>query len=466
VSTPPSLGARVSRHVLVPLALTWLLGTAVALAVAHQSTQRAFDRSLLDDAHLVASNVRLENGVLQLTMTPREVSTVLFDNVESLSFAVLRPDGSLVAGEAGLRLARPADDDAAFRFGDIQHRGRSLRAVSLRRGQPQPFEVVMAETTLGRGQLVERLLLLTLAPQLALLALLAWWLRRSIRGDMRPLAQLQQAVEHRSANDLAPVPVQATTREVGHLAGALNALLARLEGSVRAQREFAGNVAHELRTPLAGIRALADYGLAQKDPQAWREQLERIAASQARASRLVDQLLELAVANEAEAGLHLAPLALHDTVRDVVLRFLPRADAAGVDLGALGIEQPAWVRADPTLVEGILNNLLDNALRYGTDGRHGPPAVTVALEHEAGAVVLSVQDNGSGLPGEMQARLMERGAQGETGALLGQGAGLGLALVAQYARLMGATMALGSGPGGAGWVCSIRLHMENPRQPA
>ncbi|HSV44422.1 MAG TPA: ATP-binding protein, partial [Ramlibacter sp.] len=96
----------------------------------------------------------------------------------------------------------------------------------------------------------------------------------------------------------------------------------------------------------------------------------------------------------------------------------------------------------------------------GVDGAHGLPTVTVALEHKAGHVLLSVQDNGSGLPGEQQAQLMKRGAQGETGQLLGQGAGLGLALVSQYARLMQAEVALGSGPEGRGWVCTIAFQPE------
>ena len=449
----PSLGRRVLRHVMVPLAATWLAGTLVALGVAQYFTERAFDRSLLDDAYLLASHVRLEGDALQLTLTPREVSTVLFDQNESLYFAVTRPDGSLVAGQPGLR--PPPGIEGATSFGDIEHGGKTVRAVVLHRTLPAPFAVVMAETTVGRGRLQGRLLLYSLVPQLLLLLLLAWWLRRAITRDMLPLAQLQQAVDHRNANDLTPVPVQATTRDVQRLAGAVNALLARLEGSVRAQREFAGNVAHELRTPLAGIRALADYGLAQKDPAAWREQLERIASSQARASRLVDQLLELAVAHEAEAGLRMEPVALDALVHDAVLRFLPRADAAGVDLGARGIDAPAWVEGDATLIEGILNNLLDNALRYGVTGGQGPAAVTVGLEIVDGETVLSVQDNGSGLPGEVQEQLMQRGAQGETGQLLGQGAGLGLALVAQYAKLMNARVSLGRDAQGRGWVCSI-----------
>ncbi len=452
--TRPSLGTRVLRHVMIPLALTWLAGTMVALGVAQFFTQKAYDRSLLDDAHLLASNVRLEGGQLRLMLSPREVSTVLFDQVESLSFAVMRADGSLVAGRDDLRLPRGEAVPGAS-FTDIERNGRTLRAVLLHSDQPEPFDVVMAETTTGRSVLLQRLLLYSVAPQFLLLMLLAWWLRRAIRSDIRPISQLQQAVEGRGANDLAPVTVEASTREVGHLAGAINSLLARLEKSVIAQREFAGNVAHELRTPLAGIRALADYGLGQKDPAVWREQLARISTSQARASRLVDQLLELALAQEAEASLSLEPVAMDELVRDAVLRFLPRADAAGVDMGARGIESPMRAIGNATLIEGILNNLIDNALRYGSDGMHGLASITVALERAGSEVVLSVQDNGSGLPGEVQAQLMTRGAQGETGQLLGQGAGLGLALVSQYARLMHARMVLGSGPDGQGWLCSV-----------
>ena len=145
-----------------------------------------------------------------------------------------------------------------------------------------------------------------------------------------------------------------------------------------------------------------------------------------------------------------------------MLRFLPTADVKGVDLGALGIDVPTEVVGDAMLISGILNNLLDNALRYGTDGTHGPPTVTVAIEQAPDATVLSVLDNGSGLPGEMQRTVMQRGMQGEAGELLGEGVGLGLALVAQYARLMGARMTLGSGPDGIGWAG----HIAFERKPA
>jgi two-component system, OmpR family, sensor histidine kinase TctE len=450
----PSLGSRVLRHVMVPLALTWMVGAVVALAVAHFFTQKAFDRSLLDDAYLLASNVRLERGAVRLALTQHELETILYDPVETMHFSLTGPDGVRLAGESGIAM-EPETGHFGHRFADIGFKGATLRAVTLHRDLPAPFDIVIAETQVGRTALLERLLLYSLAPQLLLLGLLAWWVMRQVQADLRPLVQLQQAVDNRHANELAPVEVPATTRDTVRLAGAINSLLQRLERSVRAQREFAGNVAHELRTPLAGIRALAEYGLAQKDPASWREQLERIASSQARASRLVDQLLDLALASEAEAGLQLGIVRLDDLVREAVLRFLPAADQAGVDLGARGIDGTVDVVGDATLIDGILNNLLDNALRYGTTGSRDLPAVTVAIEQAEHETVLSVLDNGSGLPGEEQMKMMQRGAQGDAGQLLGEGVGLGLALVAQYARLMGARMTLASGPNGVGWICRI-----------
>ncbi|MDB5958014.1 sensor histidine kinase [Ramlibacter sp.] len=458
---PPTLGQRLLRHVLVPLAITWVAGTVVSIAVAQVFAQRAFDHSLLDDAYLLATNVHEDNGRVHLNLTPAEIRNVLFDQAETVYFSVRRSDGSLIAGDPDLQMvARPGDENHAFDH--IAFNGKLLRAVTLHRDHPRSFDVAVAQTTSGRDALLRQLLLDSLLPQLVLLLALGWWLHRSIRRDVQPLATLRQAVADRGADDLAPVAVQASTRDVQALAGAINALLQRLEHSVRAQREFAGNVAHELRTPLAGIRALAGYGLAQNEPQVWREQLAAVAASEARASALVDRLLALALAHEAESRLTLQPVPLDRIVRDAVLRFLRRADADGVDLGARGIESPVWVAGDSMLLEGVLDNLLDNALRYGRPADGATATVTVALERRGDQVLLFVQDNGPGVPGALQAALVARGTQGEAGQLLGQGAGLGLALVAQYARLLRGHMRLHSGEAGRGWVCEITLRAVSP----
>lgn len=461
----PSLRRRVVRRVVWRLTLTWFVGTTLAVVIATIFTQQAYDRSLLDDASALASNVGQSGDALRLNLSPHEVSTVLFDQVESVFFAVLRPDGSLVAGHGGLHTpAAPAG--LPFHFDDIVFQGKRLRAVTLHRMEPFAFDVILAQTTLSRSALLRSLLVFSIVPQILLLALLAWWLRRAIQRDLQPLAELQRAVDQRDAQDLTPVPVSASTGDVERLGEAINSLLARVEHGVRAQREFAGNVAHELRTPLAGIRALADYGLAHQEPAVWRQQLQDIAASQARASRLVDQLLALALAAEAHAGLPMTEVRLDEVARETVLRALPRADAAGVDLGAQGLEQPVLVRGHAALIEGIVSNLLDNALRYGLAGAGRVSRITVALASHAGSVRLSVVDSGPGLsPGQHEA-VLQRWAQGPAGEKLGQGAGLGLAIVAQYARVMGAQVELVPAADGPGLEASVVFAALAPGAPS
>ena len=467
----PRLARRVLAHVLLPLLLTWLVGTGVTVGVANHYAQQAFDRALLDDAYSVAANVRspsdgelveeAQGGAarLELMLTPREVGAVLFDQAESIYFAVLAPDGRLIGGHPGLRTP-PLAPGRSSAFFDISYQGRELRAVRLALLAPAPFQVVMGQTTRSRQALLQRLLIYTMAPQALLLLLLAVWLRRVVARELAPLAQLQQAVERRDANDLAPLTPGANTREIDRLALAINALLARIDTSVRAQREFSGNVAHELRTPLAGIRAQAGYALAHDDPAVWREQLLGISKSEERASHQIDQLLLLSIGEEARAQLELAELALDALVRDTVLRFMPRAQALGVDLGAEGLDEQVLVRGNAGLLEGLLSNLIDNALRYGTSGPE--PAVTVALmPTEAGGVRMSVTDNGAGLAEADVARLMCRGVQGEAGLRLALGAGLGLAIVGRYAQLLGARFVIGPGVNAIGVSASLEFAPSN-----
>lgn len=450
----PSLRARLVRHVMWPLALTWLLGTAVTVGVAYYYAQKAFDRALLDDAHALAARVKAQPQGLALELSASEMSAVLFDQSESVFFAVQRPDGSVLAGHPGLRAPWP-EGPARSRFSEISYQGQTLRSVALRRTEPAPFVVLVAQTTGSRNVLLHSVLLYSVGPELLLLLLLAVWLRRVIGEELRPLSELQQSVNQRDALDLTPLPLSTSSSDIERLGTAINALLARVSHSMTAQREFSGNVAHELRTPLAGIRALAEYGLAHDEPAVWREQLQRIVASEARASRLVEQLLALALAEEADAGVPTGPVALDEVVRETVLRYLPRADAAGVDLGVQGLEPPLRVAGNAALIEGVLGNLLDNALRYGRAPQGQASTVTVALTRQGEAATLSVIDNGPGLtPGERR-HLLQRGVRGVSAERLGQGAGLGLAIVGKFAEVMHARFELGDAPAGPGLCASV-----------
>ena len=445
----PSLRTRLARNVLLPLALTWLVGTGVTTGVAYHYAEQAFDRALLDDAYALASNVSAGPQGVQLKLTESELKALLFDQSESVYLAVLRSDGSLVSGHPWLH-AVPQSGDKNFVFSDTSYQGRPLREVSLfLGGGAVGYQVVMAQTTRSRTDLLQRVLLFSFGPQLALLMILAVWLRRTIGADLQPLAAMQRALNRRDANDLAPVSVHANTRDVQQLGTAINALMMRIQGGIRAQREFAGNVAHELRTPLAGIRALTAYGLAQTDPQIWRLQLQSIAASEVRASHMIEQLLALALADETRDSLRLHPVALHTLVRRVVLSALPRADVAGVDLGALGIDESLSVMGDEGLIEGVLNNFLDNSLRYGKPAAGTLPTITVEVRASAEKVSLLVIDNGPGMHGHTPIDIRQRWQRSGLGADLetkqGAGVGLGLAIVARYADLLGASLELSNG---------------------
>ncbi|MEP6790692.1 MAG: sensor histidine kinase [Ramlibacter sp.] len=458
----PSLRTVLARRVLVPLVLTWAVGTAVVLGVANHFAAEAFDRAMIDDAYALAANVHSTPSGPALNLTNGEMGALLYDQTESVYFAVFGPGGVLIAGHGELRT--PAlPEGVVHQFADISFRGHELHTVSLRRSQPSEVTVVIAQTTANRNQLLRRLLVYSAVPQVLLLASLAWWLRRVIQRDLRPLAQLQEAVDQRDASDLAPVPESittgATTRDVERLGLALNSMLSRLAQSIAAQREFAGDVAHELRTPLAGIRAQAGYALGQADPAVWREQLRGIAQGEQRASHLVDQLLALARAGEGSAGLRLTDVELNELARGVLLRFMPKADAAGVDLGGEGLDEPVYVRGDEGLIEGILGNLLDNALRYGTAAQ---PHVTVGVQTRAGEVLLTVTDNGPGVGAQEASKLGQRWVQGPAGQKLGQGAGLGLAIVGRYAELLGATFTLTPASTAGGLRAAVRFPVPAP----
>lgn len=460
-----TLRAKLLRHVIVPLALTWLIGALLALAVARYFTQQAFDRALLDDAYAVASHVRhAEDGGITLGLSSVEMGNLLFDQNENLYFAVYQDDGRLLAGHAGLALPEGARSAVTPFFTETPFQNRSLRAVVLGRSKPAKYTVVVAQTTRVQDRLFERLLFISLVPQLLLVIWLAWWLRRAIQKDVQPLMDLERAVAQRDVRDLTPLAISSRTLDVQKLGESINALLHRIEQSVRGQKEFAGNVAHELRTPLAGIRALAEYGLTQSDPQVWREQLRSIAQSQERASHLIDQLLALALAQEAQQVLQPQALALDEVVRDSLMRHLHRADALGVDLGvdfAQGLNFPLIISAQRALLEGVLNNLIDNALRYGVPAGGGPRHVTVALSQpEAGAVSLSVIDNGPGITDAQREQLLQRWAQGSAGEALKQGSGLGLAIVSEYARILGAQLSMSRPASGPGLQVSLRLALQ------
>jgi len=458
-----SLRARLLWRVLPSLAVTWLAGSAIAIGVAWVLTERAFDRALLDDAHALAANVVERDGRPAMGLSADGIKAVLSDQREQVFFSLVRADGSVVAGE-GAPLARAPDRAVPVRFADRRYQGQDLRTVELVRDGREPFAIVVGQTTHYRSELIERLLVDAVLPQALLLLALGAWLRWAVGRELRPLAQLHEGLDRRDAADLRPIELGPASADVERLGGAVNALMARVGAGVQAQREFAGNVAHELRTPLAGIRALADYGLAHREPAVWEAQLRAILASQERASHLIDQLLALALADEARDGIRLEAIRVDEIAREALLQTLPKARAAGVDLGAVGLDAEVRALGHAGLVEGIVHNLVDNALRHASRPAGARAHVTLHLGVEDDAVRLAVSDDGPGIDAERRGQLLRRWEHGAEAGRKGVGSGLGLAIVQRYVDLLGGRFELAAAPEG-GLLASVRLPRADAGKP-
>ena len=460
----PTLLSRLLRHVLMPLIWAGVLGAVVMSLVARHFTSDAYDRALLDDALMMTGHVSESNGKLDFRLSPAEMKAVLFDQSENVFFAIYASDGHFVVGHAGLPAVLPSGG-ARHAFDEVVFQGQHLRTVTVLRDKPMPFTVVMAQTTRSRDRVLQQVLVFSLVPQLVLLAVLALWLRRNIAQELRPLSDLEQDLSQRDASDLSSVRVHHGSSDMQRLGEEVNGLLRRIGLGLQAQREFSGNVAHELRTPLAGIRAQAEYGLSSNSAPVWREQLQGILHSQERASHLVDQLLALALVAEAQQLLTLEPVCLSELATQTLLRWMPQADQRGVDLGGLGLDAPCWVWGQRALLEGLMDNLIDNALRHGRPADDRPAQVTLALsselKNERPQVILSVQDNGPGVSVQQRRLLQERWKRGAADPSLAEGHGLGWSIIAAYARHLGAVLSMSDAPG-AGLLVSLTLRASGP----
>ncbi len=463
----PSLTSQLLKSLYIPLFLTWIIGTLVVVIVASYFTEQAYDRALLDDAYSVASHVTLNaaksNEQLEIDLSANEMTTLLFDQSEIIYFQILNVDGSMVAGHPGFNATLPAVGSAP-KFSNLEFQDKNFRTVAIYRTQPSPFFLVMAQTSDFRTALVKRVVIFSIVPQLLFLALLALFLKGVIKKELAPLMDLENAVETRAVTDLSAVHIDTRTKDVHDLGTAINRLFFRIDDGVRLLREFSGNVAHELRTPLAGIRAQTEYGLANKNPEVWYQQLQGIAKSELRASHMVEQMLALSLTNEAKSGLINEDIDVDELVKEAVMRFLSRADSLGVDLGVKGYDLGLTIKTQRSLLEGALNNLIDNALRYGVSEIQSFNQITIEIEKtvddaKKNYLEISVVDNGKGISDEFKHQVMRRRTQGEAGVNLGAGAGLGLAIVVEYAKLLNAEFVLQDNSGG-GLKALLKLPLD------
>lgn len=278
-----------------------------------------------------------------------------------------------------------------------------------------------------------------------LLGVLVWL---TVGSAVRPLAGLGHEVSRRGPGDLHPLADDGAPDEVRPLVERLNALFARIAESMLAERRFTSHAAHELRTPIAAIRAQAEVARDSHDPAARGPALDRVIEGCDRAARLVDQMLLLARIDEtATAGPPVAAR-LEQVAARVIADLAPAALAQGVAL-ELDADEAVPVAVDVALLDVLLRNLIDNAVRHG--GAPGP--VTVRCLRRDGAGLLEVRDRGPGVDASELARLGQRFYRA-TGAR-GPGSGLGLSIVQRIAEGCGARVAYAPGDDGRGLVVAV-----------
>ncbi|HMA11305.1 MAG TPA: ATP-binding protein, partial [Steroidobacteraceae bacterium] len=280
-----------------------------------------------------------------------------------------------------------------------------------------------------------------------LLAIAAVFIWMIVDATLKPLQRTADSVGERSEQDLREVDATGAPREVRPLVDALNRLLKRIRTALQTERRFTADAAHELRTPLAAIRANAQVLVGARD-QAERESTARdLLASVDRSTRLVEQLLALARADQPLQNDTLREVDIADVAREQLAAHRHRAQQSGIELQAA--LEPVATRADPALLSVMVRNLLDNALRYTPPGGK----ITVATGAAAEGPVLTVEDDGPGIPEAERERVFERfhRLQGQRAT----GSGLGLSIVRRVADVHGARVAIAAGSGDRGTKVSV-----------
>lgn len=449
--TPTSLRSRLLSR-LVPAMLVLLLAGAVAAYwVAWRSATKAYDRALFDTALAVAEQMQEVDGRPELRLTGQALAVLLVDKFDRVFYAVRGDRGELLHGDAELPMPAPPAprvvvDEGRFYF-DAVVAGEPVRVAALERQVAgRRLTVLAAETLVKRNALVREILLGMLLPELLLAAVTVAMVWFGVSAGLRSLADVRSELAGRSQDDLRPLAVP-VPEEILPVVTEINALFRRLSEALESQRNFVSDAAHQLRTPIAALRAQIEAA-ASESPPAARDRFAGILAGAERLSRLVGQLLALARA-EPQATAAEPEVALPDVAAEVAEAWLPAAIARGIDLG---FElAPASVHGNPVLLHEMLANLLDNAIRHAPEG--GTVTVSCGVQEERAWLV--VEDDGAGIPEDELATVFERFYQ-RPGSPAG-GCGLGLAIVRAVARRHGGTVSAGRSPRLGGALIRVEL---------
>jgi two-component system sensor histidine kinase TctE len=468
-----SLFGEILDWMLTPLLLLWPLSLALTWLVAQNIAGKPYDRNLEYNVVALARLVTFNHQKAQFNLPLPARDLLRANDLDTVYYQVLGTRGEYLSGEKDLP-PPPANENmlaGEVRMRDVDFRDTELKVAYTwvnPDGTSGPAALVqVAETMEKRSVLATEIVKGVMLPQFVILplAVLLVWL--ALVQATKPLHRLEERIRARKPDDLSPLDVAAVPLEVVPLVASVNDLLQRLKESIATQKRFLADAAHQLKTPLAGLRMQAD--LAQREnasAQDLKQSLRQIGRSSIRATHTVNQLLALARAETSGAVLERQRCDLARLTMEVVRDSVPHAMEKAIDLGYEGLEpgtKGVWIYGNPTLLQELVRNLVDNAMKYSPSSKEKPAIVTarVLADPISKRPMLQVEDSGPGIAAAERALIFQpfyRVLGSDT-----DGSGLGLSIVQEIASKHGATVRVEDGkpgqatPGTCFTVCFLEV---------
>jgi len=441
---------------LVPLLILFAIRAVYNYYLSFNLSNEVYDNALYDLAMALKQQVTFVNGQPTVKLSSSAQDILLYDRYDHVYFAVRDATGRMIAGNKNIPPPPQWVDSAMdhqFSDGDVKNnrvRIISLRVPTLSGHENRFFFVVVAETISKRKMLAHEIISSILIPQALIIILASIMVWFGVGRGLGPLQKLQVVVANRSHRDLSPIDDVNVPQEARPLVLSINDLMKRLQSVLDSQNRFVADAAHQLRTPVAGLMAQIGFALRQNDPEASKHCMEQLYVSAERMTRLVNQLLSLARSEpDADKALVKKPIDLYKLVSETVMEWVPVAVKKSVDLGLEGKNQYVMILGDESRLKEMINNLLDNAIRYIQPAGK----VTVRITTVGAAAALVVEDNGPGIPPEERESVFERFYR--VPGNKASGSGLGLAIVRNIARAHNAEVFLADNPVGRGVVVKV-----------
>jgi two-component system, OmpR family, sensor histidine kinase TctE len=451
-SEPRSLFGEILDWMYAPLVLIWPLSIAITFLVARSLSDVPFDRNLVEKVESLSQQVRLQDNQAVVNLSVYAQDAALSDEQRANQmFQIIGPAGNIVAGDRKIPKPPVYDfpDSSSVKLRVAQIDGTEFRIAYLYKQSTSKdtdetqILIQVAETMDGRNALANEIVKGVIFPQFVILPITIWLVWFGLNRGLTPLRQLEERLRQRAPDDLSEVNLSGTPDEIMPLMRSFNELLARLGSNIAGQKRFIADAAHQMKTPLAGLKTQAELALRQTDPAELRKSLVQVVQSSDRAAHLISQLLSLARMETLDKSGESAAVELGAFTQSILQELAPTAIAKNIDLGFEPSAERLYVNGQALLLHELIQNLIDNALRYTPSNG----IVTARVRAEEDRVILEVEDNGPGVPLEQRSQVFDRFFQGNNAPskVTSQGSGLGLAIVAEIARQHGAQVWVESG---------------------